>query len=198
MLSPSHLSLNREGRWGTTEDFATSFLHFPRTPLPPGTWRTPGLSIPRCCLPTSSSVCLVFFPLSLCLAKWFWPDLMDGRHVHTAFTLRLFTMVRSSCGPIASWILAQTFSLVIWPLYEMRSILPQQLISMTRILLCSCTVSVHYLQAYRKMDVTRERISRILELREIMDLNIVVIVMRFVTRVVLSFRFTTLFCTYLL
>ena len=27
-------------------------------------------------------VCLVF-PLSLCLASWFWPDLMNGRHVHT-------------------------------------------------------------------------------------------------------------------
>ena len=24
-----HLSLNHEGRWGTTDDFATSFLHFP-------------------------------------------------------------------------------------------------------------------------------------------------------------------------
>ena len=24
----SHLSLNREGRWGTTDNFATSFLHF--------------------------------------------------------------------------------------------------------------------------------------------------------------------------
>ena len=24
-----HQSLNREGRWGTTDDFATSFLHFP-------------------------------------------------------------------------------------------------------------------------------------------------------------------------
>ena len=24
-----HLSLNREGRWGTTDDFQTSFLHFP-------------------------------------------------------------------------------------------------------------------------------------------------------------------------
>ena len=23
-----HQSLNREGRWGTTDDFATSFLHF--------------------------------------------------------------------------------------------------------------------------------------------------------------------------
>ena len=54
----------------------------PCSPLPSGTWRPPGLSIP-CCLPISSSVCLVFFPLSLCLAKWFWPDLMNGRHDHT-------------------------------------------------------------------------------------------------------------------
>ena len=53
------------------------------SPLPSGTCRTPGLSIPLCCLPTSSSVCLVFFPLSICLARWFWPDLMNGRHDHT-------------------------------------------------------------------------------------------------------------------
>ena len=26
--SPSHLSLNHQGRWGTTDDFTTSFLHF--------------------------------------------------------------------------------------------------------------------------------------------------------------------------
>ena len=56
---------------------------FPCSPLPFGTWRTPGLSISWCCLPTSSSVCLVFFPLSLCLARWFWPDLKNGRHDHT-------------------------------------------------------------------------------------------------------------------
>ena len=28
------------------------------------------------------SVCLVFFPLSLCLVRWFWADLMNGRHNH--------------------------------------------------------------------------------------------------------------------
>ena len=40
------------------------------------------------------------------------------------FSLRLFTVVRrSSCGPIAWWILAQTSSLVVWSLYETRSIL---------------------------------------------------------------------------
>ena len=59
------------------------FSIFPCSPLSSETWRTPGLSIPCCCLPTSSSVRLVFFPLSLCLARWFWPDLMNGRHDHT-------------------------------------------------------------------------------------------------------------------
>ena len=28
LITSSHLSLNREDRWGTTGDFATSFLHF--------------------------------------------------------------------------------------------------------------------------------------------------------------------------
>ena len=56
---------------------------FPCSPLPSGTWRTPGLSIPYCCLPTSSSVCLVFFPLSLCLARWFWSGLMNWKHDYT-------------------------------------------------------------------------------------------------------------------
>ena len=41
-----HQSLNRQGRWGTTDDFATRFLHIPCSPLPSGTCRTPGLSIP--------------------------------------------------------------------------------------------------------------------------------------------------------
>ena len=53
------------------------------SPLPHGTWRTPGMSILWCCLPTSSSVCLLFFPRSLCLARCFWPDLMNGKHDHT-------------------------------------------------------------------------------------------------------------------
>ena len=33
MLVSSHLSLNRDGRWGTTDDFATSFLHFSLFPI---------------------------------------------------------------------------------------------------------------------------------------------------------------------
>ena len=39
---------------------------------------------------------------------------------------------------------------------------------MACILLWSSAVKVHDSQAYRKMDVTREHISRILELREIL------------------------------
>ena len=59
------------------------FSIFPCSSLPSGTCRTPGLSIPWYCLPTSSSVCLVFFPLSLCLARWFWPDLINRKHDNT-------------------------------------------------------------------------------------------------------------------
>ena len=51
-----HQFLNREGRLGTADDFATSFLHFSCSPLPSGTCRTPGLSIPWCRLPTSSFI----------------------------------------------------------------------------------------------------------------------------------------------
>ena len=67
------------------------------------------------------------------------------------FSLRLFTVVRrSSCGPIARWILAQTSSLA-------------------RILLCSCAVRFRDSQACMKMDVTREHISPILELRKMLQ-----------------------------
>ena len=75
------------------------------SPLPSGTWRTPGLFIPWC-LPTSSSICLVFFPLSLCLARWFWPDLMNGRHVHTTavcVSLRRSGGLRVVRLPAGSW-----------------------------------------------------------------------------------------------
>ena len=100
------------------------FSIFSCSPPPFGTCRTPGLSIPWFCLPTSSSVCLVFFPLftvpcKMVLAR---PDERETWPYHCS--LRLFTIVRrSSCGPIACWILARTCSLVTWSLYEMCSIL---------------------------------------------------------------------------
>ena len=108
-LHLSHLlnpSTTRVGIWGTTDDFATSFLDFLCSPLPSGTWRTPGLWIPWFCLPTSSSVCLVLFPLSLCLAKCFWPDLMNGRHDHitaVCVSLRWSGGLRVVRLPAESW-----------------------------------------------------------------------------------------------
>ena len=83
------------------------FSIFPCSPLPSGTCRTPGLSIPWCCLPTSSSACRVFFPISLCLCKMVLarPDEWETWPYHFCVST---TVRRSSCGPIAYWILAQT------------------------------------------------------------------------------------------
>ena len=101
-----HQSLHWEDRWGTTDDFTASFLHFNLffTALLDFGKSRPVHFWTICCLLTSSSVCLVFFSLSLCLARWFWPDLVSKRHVHTtAFaSLYQFLMVRkSSCGQTA-------------------------------------------------------------------------------------------------
>ena len=79
---------------------------FPCSPLPSGTWQTPGLSIPWCCLPTSYSVCLVIFPLSLCLARWFWPDQISRRCDHTTavcVSLRWSGGLRVVRVPAGSW-----------------------------------------------------------------------------------------------
>ena len=58
-------------------------------------------------------------PCKMVLAR---PDERETSPYHCS--LRLFTMVRrSSCGPIACWILARTSSSVTWSLYKMRSIL---------------------------------------------------------------------------
>ena len=63
----------------------------------------------------SSHLCLVFFPLSRCLARWSWPDLINGRRGHTtAVCVSLRWSRWRSCGPIACWILARTSSLVTW------------------------------------------------------------------------------------
>ena len=119
-----HQSLNREGRWGTTDDFATTFLHF--SLFSTALWDLPN-SRPVHSLMSSSHLFLCLpcllppftVPCKMDLAR---PDERDTLPYHCS--LRLFTMVRrSSCGPIACWILARTSSLVTWSLYEMRSIL---------------------------------------------------------------------------
>ena len=121
-LSPSnthhhHQSLNREGRWGTTDDFATSFLHF--SLFPTALWDLPN-SRPVHSLPLSSHLFLCLpcllpsftVPCQMLLAR---PDEQETWSYHCS--LRLFTMVRrASCGPIACWILAWTSSLMTWSL----------------------------------------------------------------------------------
>ena len=103
-------------------------------------------------------------PCKMVLAR---PDEQETCPYHCS--MHLFTMVRRSlCGPIASWILAQTSSFVTWSLYEMHIILQKHLISMVCILLFSSAVGAHNSQTYRNMDVTKECISRILELREML------------------------------
>ena len=57
-------------------------------------------------------------PCKMVLAR---PDEQETWPYHCS--LHLFTMVRSSCGLIACWILARTSSLVTWSLYEMCGIL---------------------------------------------------------------------------
>ena len=87
------------------------FSIFPCSPLPSGTCRTPGLSIPWCCLPTSSSVCPVFLPLSLCLVRWFWPDLMNGKQDHTtAVAYAMKNIVDKACSLVNECYLCTTVS----------------------------------------------------------------------------------------
>ena len=120
-LISSHLSLNHDGRWGTTDDFATSFLHFSlfSTALWDLANSRPVYSLMLSshlffCLPCLLSPFTV--PCKMVLVR---PDERETCHGYQS-SLRLFTMVKSLCGPIACWILARAFTLITWSLYEMR------------------------------------------------------------------------------
>ena len=112
-----HLSLNCEGRWGTTDDFVTSFLHL--SLFSTALWDLAN-SRPIHSLMLSSHLFLCLpcllppftVPCKMGLSR---PDERETCQYHCS--LRLFTMVRSSCGPIACWILERTSSLVTWSLY---------------------------------------------------------------------------------
>ena len=108
-----HQSLNCEGCWGTTDDFATSFLHFSVLHCPLGPAEFQACPFPYVVFPPLPLSALTFFPLSQCLAGWFRLDPMSGRHDHNHCSLCLFTIVRrSSSGPVACWILARTSSVL--------------------------------------------------------------------------------------
>ena len=101
-----HQSLNREGRWGTTDDFATNFLQF--SLFSTALWDLPN-SRPVHSLILSSHLFLrlpCLLPLSIYLARWLLPDLVNGRHDHTT---AVCVSLRSSGGlhvvqlPAGSW-----------------------------------------------------------------------------------------------
>ena len=78
----SLLSLNRKGRWGTTDDFATSFLHFPCFSLSSKTWRPPGLH--SLMLPSYLFLCLpCLLPTFTVPCKMVMARLDEQEHDHT-------------------------------------------------------------------------------------------------------------------
>ena len=119
-----HLPLNRKVRWGTLDDFTTSFLHF--SLFSTALWNFANSSpIHSLMLSSNLFLCLPCLlppftvPCKMVLVR---PDERETCTYH--FSLRPITMVRrSSCGSIACWILAQTSSFVKWSLYEMCSVL---------------------------------------------------------------------------
>ena len=119
-----HLSLTREGRWGTTDDFTTSFLH--SFMFSTSLWDLAN-SRPIHSLMLSSHLFLrlpCLLPPFTVLWKMVLARAYERETCPYHCSLRLFIMVRrSSCGPIACWILAQTSSSITWSLYEMCSIL---------------------------------------------------------------------------
>ena len=118
LIISSHLSfLNLGGRRGTTDDVATIPFH---PSLSSAALRESPNPIPVHSLMLSSHL---FFCLPLLLAPFTvpcfaMPEDLEMWPYHLSF--RFFTMVRrSSCTPVAFWILLRTSSFVTWSLYDM-------------------------------------------------------------------------------
>ena len=101
-----HLSLDREGRWGTRDDFTSSFLH--SFLFSTALWDFANSRLVHSLMFSS----LLFFSLSCLLPLFTAPFKMvlarpdERKTCPYHCSLRLFTMVRrSSCGPMpaASW-----------------------------------------------------------------------------------------------
>ena len=155
-------------RWGTTDDLATSSLHSSRLsaflmavpivkPVHSGMLSSHlFLCLPRL-LPPWTVPCMTVLASPVDLVMWPY---------HLSF--RCLTVVRrSSCGPMACRVLFRTSSLVMCSLYVMPRSFLRHLISMACILFSVSAVNVQDSQAYRNMDMTRERISLIFELSAI-------------------------------
>ena len=101
-----HQSLNRERRWGTTDGFATSFLHFPL--FSTAHWDLPN-SRPVHSLTLSSHLFLCLpclLPPFTVPYKMVLADLMNGKHDHTTavcVSLRSSGSLRVVQSPAGSW-----------------------------------------------------------------------------------------------
>ena len=118
-LTYTQLSLYCMRRWGATDDFTTSFLHFFQ--FSTALWDLANSRPVHSLMSSHLFFCLPYLfppftvPCKMVLAK---PEERETCPYH--FSLRLFTMVRRSmCGPIACW----PSSLITRSLYEIRSIL---------------------------------------------------------------------------
>ena len=77
-----HLSLSREGRWGTTDDFTTSFLLFSLSSAV--LWDLAKPRLVHSLVLSSNIFCLPgLLPPFTVPSTMVWPDLMNERHVHT-------------------------------------------------------------------------------------------------------------------
>ena len=109
-----HQSLNREGRWGTTDDFATQFSpFFPVLHCPLGLAELQACPLPSVVFPPLPLSALSSSPLSLCLARWIWPDLINGKHGHNTAVcvslrlsgyLRVVQLPARSCYGLPRWL----------------------------------------------------------------------------------------------
>ena len=149
-----------EGRRGTTDEFAAIPCYLV---LFSAVLVELAKSIPVHFLILSSHLffCLPLFlfpftvPCKIVFAK---PEDLETWPNHLSF--RFLTRVRSSSYfPMAAWIFLRTSSLVTWSLYEIFNSLRYHLISKACVLFSNSAVRVHDSQAYRNMEMTRERIS---------------------------------------
>ena len=153
-----HITL--EGRRGTKDEFATISCHLD---LFSAALVELGKSNPVHSLKLSSHLFLwlplFLFPFTVpCRIVFATPEDLETWPNHLSF--RFLTRVwSSSYSPMAAWIFLRTSSLVTWSLYEIFNSLRSHLISKACVLFFNSAVKVHDSQAYRNMEMTRERIS---------------------------------------
>ena len=101
LISSSHPDLNREGRWVHDRRLRNQFPPFsPVLHCPLGLGELQACPFPDAVFP------LLPLSVSLWLARWFWPDLMNGRHEHTTaicISLRWSGGLRVVRLPAGSW-----------------------------------------------------------------------------------------------